>query len=444
MEGRYRILYAGELMPGHALQDVVPRLAAKFKLREETARDLILGGSGRVLKHSLTTGEAQRYRDALSSIGLKVAIEPESTTKTAPTPADSRPGAAAAPQAPQRSGTEAPSRSDDRRQGDARQTVDARLGSSPEAGPEGGPTRCPKCGADAVSELTGICQACGVVAERYLANRGISPPRPPSRVDNPYAPPQADLTPPRTEGEEDELQAPQSRPVGNGLLWITEAWQLFKAQPGAWIGAVVLFYIILILVSIVPLVGSLVVTILTPMLSAGLVIGAHRQYRERRFEISHLFAGVSQSPGPLALVGVVYLLLALGIVLVAGLLFAAVFASMGSTVDLSTMDPNDIDIVLANPIVLLPVLVAMLLGIPLAMAMFFAPSLVAIDQVPVLKAFGLSLSGCLKNILPFLVYGLVAMVLVILGSLPLMLGLLVVVPVLSIAIYTAYRDIFYP
>jgi uncharacterized membrane protein len=427
MEGRYRILYAGELMPGHALQDVVPRLAAKFKLQEETARDLILAGSGRVLKHGLTAGDAQRYRDALSSLGLKVTIEPESSTN-------------AAAQAPQPKGAEASSRPDDRRQGDGRQTGDARLAGEP----EGGPTRCPKCGADAVSELTGVCQACGVVVERYLANRGMSPPIPPGRVDNPYALPRADLTPPRTEDKEDALQAPRSRPVGHGWLWITEAWQLFKSQPGAWIGAVVLFYIILILVSILPFVGSLALTILTPMLSAGLIIGAHRQYRDGRFAISHLFAGVSESPGPLALVGVVYLLLALGIVIVAGLLFAAVFASMGSAVELSTLDPNDIDIVFANPMILLPVLVAMLLGIPLAMAMFFAPSLVALDQVPVLKAFGLSLSGCLKNILPFLIYGLIAMVLVILGSLPLGLGLLVVMPVLTIAIYTAYRDIFYP
>ncbi|QVL47406.1 MAG: hypothetical protein KFB96_17050 [Thiocapsa sp.] len=433
MEGRYRILYAGELMPGHALQDVVPRLAAKFKLQEDTARDLILGGPGRVLKHSLTSGEAQRYRDALSTIGVKVTIEPESTTKTAPAPAGNRTDAAPAQPTPQQFGADTSPGSDNTRQDDARL----------ENGSEDDPTRCPKCGADAVSELTGICQACGVVVERYLANRGMRPPRPPNRVDNPYAPPRADLTPPRAEPEEDALQAPQSRPVGHGWLWITEAWQLFKAQPGAWIGAVVLFYIILILLSIVPWVGGLAVTILTPMLSAGLVIGAHRQSREGRFEISHLFAGVSQSPGPLALVGLVYLLLAFGIVIVAGLLFAAVFASMGSTMDLSTMDPNDIGIVFANPMILLPVLVAMLLGIPLAMAMFFAPSLVALDEVPVLKAFRLSFSGCLKNILPFLIYGLVAMVLVILGSLPLMLGLLVVVPVLTIAIYTAYRDIFY-
>ncbi|UHD18752.1 BPSS1780 family membrane protein [Thiocapsa bogorovii] len=441
MEGRYRILYAGELMPGHALQDVVPRLAAKFKLTEETARDLILGGSGRALKHGLTTGDAQRYRDALSTIGLKVTIEPESSMNTAPGPAGSRPEGIIEPPATKRRGVEASSRYDDgRRQGDGRQTGGVRPGSEPDSGPEGSPTRCPKCGAEAVSKLTGVCQACGVVVERYLANRGMSPP---SRVDNPYAPPQADLTPPLNESEEDALQAPQSRPAGHGWLWITEAWQLFKSQPWAWIGALVLFYIILILVSIVPFVGSLAVTILTPMLSAGLIIGAHRQYREGRFAISHLFAGVSENPGPLALVGVVYLLLALGIVIVAGALFAAVFAAMGSAVDLSTMDPNDIDIVFANPMILLPVLAAMLLGIPLAMAMFFAPSLVALDQVPVLKAFGLSLSGCLKNVLPFLIYGLAAMVLVILGSLPLMLGLLVVVPVLTIAIYTAYRDIFY-
>ena len=433
MEGRYRILYAGELMPGHALQEVVPRLAAKFKLQEDTARDLILGGPGRVLKHSLTNGDAQRYRDALKTIGLKVAIEPDSATNTAPAPVEGRPDAAPAQPTPLHFGAEASSRSHNTRQADTRL----------EDGSEGGQSRCSKCGADAVSELTGICRACGVVVERDLANRGRRPPRPPNRVDNPFAPSRADLTPPRAEPEEDALQAPQSRPVGHGWLWITEAWKLFKAQPGAWIGAVVLFYIILILVSIVPLVGGLAVTILAPMLSAGLVIGAHQQSREGRFEISHLFAGVSQSPGPLALVGLVYLLLALGIALIAGLLFAAVFASMGSSLDHSTMDPNDIGLFLANPIVLLPVLVAMLLGVPLAMAMFFAPSLVALDQIPVFKAFGLSFSGCLMNILPFLIYGLVAMVLVILGSLPLMLGLLVVVPLLTIAIYTAYRDIFY-
>ena len=48
----------------------------------------------------------------------------------------------------------------------------------------------------------------------------------------------------------------------------------------------------------------------------------------------------------------------------------------------------------------------------------------------------------LRNILPFLVYGIIAFVLLLLASIPLMLGLLVMMPVLIASIYTAYRDIY--
>jgi uncharacterized membrane protein len=43
-----------------------------------------------------------------------------------------------------------------------------------------------------------------------------------------------------------------------------------------------------------------------------------------------------------------------------------------------------------------------------------------------------------------LLYGVIAVLLVFLGTIPLLLGLLVVIPLLTIAIYTAYRDIFRP
>jgi uncharacterized membrane protein len=407
MEGHYRILYAGDLMPGQALQQVIPRLAAKFKLSDEQARDLILGGAGKVLKHGLTADSARRYRDALNSVGLRVSIEPELPTTTDEDPPAPVP--------------------------------------EPIAGQGAGDTsrRCPKCGADEVSELTGVCQACGILVERYLANRGMGPGSGPAPADNIHAPPKADLRLPRQDGQDDRPNDPASLPAGQGWAWIAEAWQLFKKQPGAWIGALILFYLILIVVSLLPLIGGLAVTILTPMLSAGLVIGAHQQDKVGRFEISHLFAGVSRYPGPLALVGLVYLLFAIGIGILAALMFVGVLASVSTTVSLETMDPNDIGLFLSTPLLILPVLVAMLLGIPLAMAMYFAPSLVALDQVPVLKAFSLSFFGCLRNILPFLVYGLVAMLMLILGTLPLLLGLLVVLPILTIAVYTAYRDIFY-
>lgn len=438
MQADYRILYAGKLMPGRALAEVVSPLAVKFKLNEDKARDLILGGKGRVLKQGLSAEEAIRYRDALNTVGLQVIVEPALATPppdtggpTLRTAADIR--------------TPSLDKETPRQTAQWPQNSKAPLSRANSSGAQtgGDSERCPTCGANAVSALTGVCRACGVAAGQDLAKQRIGEPGNPDPVASLYAPPHADLTPPRLDTGYDRLGPPMARPAGNGWLWITEAWTLFKQQPGAWIGAVVLFYLIIFALSLVPMLGSLAVTILSPMLSAGLMIGAHRQYREGRFAVSQLFAGVAQSPGPLALVGLVYLLMTVGIVLIGGVLLAAIFATMTSTIDPSAMDLENIDLFLSTPLLLLPILVVMLLGIPLGMALFFAPLLVALDRTPVLKAFGLSFAGCLRNILPFLIFGLAALVMIMLGALPLFLGLLVVLPVLLIAIYCAYRDIYY-
>jgi uncharacterized membrane protein len=420
MDDRYRILYTGDLMPGRELDDVVPKLAATFKLPHEKARELIVSGAGRVLKQDVSAADANRYREALATVGLKVVIEPPIASPGG-TPAAAAQRASNAPVPPA---------------GDSREARASKADGTPDV------SRCPKCGADAVSELTGVCQACGVVVERYLANHGLAPPSAPPLAAVPTA-----ATPPvatRSKGStEATTMAPRAVPAGHGWLWITQAWGLFKQQPGAWIGALVVFYLIMIGVSLVPLIGGLAASILTPMLSGGLMIGAHRQSRGERFEIGHLFAGISQRGKPLALVGLVYLLAALGIGIVIALLLFGMMAGVSGSIDPTAMDADALGFLVTNPLVLLVVLIAMLLGIPLAMAMFFAPSLVALDEVPVLQAFRLSLVGCLKNILPFLLYGIVAVVLVVVGSIPLMLGLLVVIPLLTIAIYTAYRDIFH-
>jgi uncharacterized membrane protein len=98
---------------------------------------------------------------------------------------------------------------------------------------------------------------------------------------------------------------------------------------------------------------------------------------------------------------------------------------------------------MSGTMLMLLVLFVLLLAMPLAMAMFFAPGLVALNDVPLMRSFKLSFLACLKNILSFLVFGLVAIVMVIAGILPFGLGLLLVLPILAISIYLAYRDIFY-
>jgi uncharacterized membrane protein len=397
-------------MPGQSPPDVAHRLAAKFQMREETARELIQQGGGRVLKHDLTAEEAEHYRSELMAVGVVVMIE-------------SQAGSTGQPPAP------------------AALTLSQGARAQPSTRACGaGWTRCPKCGADAVADLTGVCQSCGVVVERYLALHDAESSTRERASSHHSAPP--DLKPAPLDTEE-ALPDPRSVPIGHGWSWIVDAWPLFKDRPWTWIGALLLCYLILIVLSLVPMLGGLVTTMLGPMLSAGLMIGAHAQAQGEGFEVGHLFAGITNKAGPLTLVGVVYLLFAIGIGLVVVVIGAVMMASSGLALDPATMDPNTLDAwITMSPLLALPVLLALLLGIPLTMAMFFAPTLVALNDVPVLTAFKLSFIGCLRNLLPFLIFGLIALVLLLVGSLPFMLGLFLVVPILTIAIYTAYRDIF--
>lgn len=351
MDTRYRIVYSGRLSLGHSHHEVVEQLARKFNMTEEEARELVMNGSGRVIKHDLSAAKAERYRNELASVGLEVDIEA---------------------QAP--SGASGPS----------------------------------------------------------LAKPAASDSRASSPIDLGAA--------------SDRLGEPNAVEAGRGWGWIQDAWGLFKQAPWAWIGALLLFYLIVIVVSLVPLIGGLATTVLGPMFTAGLMLGAQAQDRGEGFGVGQLFAGFSVRPGPLALVGVVYLGLALLIGLVIGLLFIVMVGGSGMMVPEmapgTTMTPEQFEAMAAGPQFMLPVLIALLLGIPLAMAMFFAPALVALDAVPVMQAFKLSFMGCLRNILPFLVFGLIAFVLLFVGAIPFLLGWLVLLPVLTIAVYTAYRDIF--
>ena len=54
-----------------------------------------------------------------------------------------------------------------------------------------------------------------------------------------------------------------------------------------------------------------------------------------------------------------------------------------------------------------------------------------------------SFSGCLKNIVPFLLYGVVLFVAAIVAAIPLGLGWLVLGPVIAGSLYASYRDIYF-
>jgi len=80
--------------------------------------------------------------------------------------------------------------------------------------------------------------------------------------------------------------------------------------------------------------------------------------------------------------------------------------------------------------------------LPVVMAMWFAPLLVVFHGLGAWESMKESFAGCLKNIVPFLVYGVIGLLLALLASIPLGLGWLVLWPVIVASDYTAYRDIY--
>jgi uncharacterized membrane protein len=77
------------------------------------------------------------------------------------------------------------------------------------------------------------------------------------------------------------------------------------------------------------------------------------------------------------------------------------------------------------------------------MALLFVPPLVVLNDAEVLPALRTSFIACLKNVVPFLVWGVAGLVLAILAAIPLLLGWLLLGPVLGVSLYLSYRDIFY-
>jgi uncharacterized membrane protein len=241
------------------------------------------------------------------------------------------------------------------------------------------------------------------------------------------------------------VQGPHRVPAGHGWTWISRGFWHFKANPLAWILAFVVLLGISIVLALIPLIGGLVNSLFAAVLIAGLMYGTHEQEQGRDFLVKHLFAGFREKNlGPLALVGLLYMV---GGALIGIVILILLLGSMLPMLDMSpaALEAQDAATLLQmlGPMGMIALLIGSLLLIPLLMAFLFAPALVMLDGLSATEAMKQSFVGCLKNMLPFLIYGLAALVLLILAIIPLGLGLLVVWPTLTAAIYVAYRDIYF-
>ena len=232
----------------------------------------------------------------------------------------------------------------------------------------------------------------------------------------------------------------QSANVGRGLAWITEALPYFTRNPLGWIAAMIVLFIISIVLGIIPF-GSLVINILYPVVVGGYMLGCAAHQQGDSFEFQHIFAGFQEAYFKrLAMLGVIYLV---ATILVIILLVILVIVGFGGMEFLQQLEGGQIEDVSSNTTeFMLLILISATLFLPLIMAMWFAPVIIIHSDESSLSAMMLSFNACLKNILPFTLYGLIVFILAILAAIPIMLGYLILLPVLSASVYVAFLDCF--
>lgn len=236
---------------------------------------------------------------------------------------------------------------------------------------------------------------------------------------------------------------PRTVDVSQGWRWIVAGFRLFAKSPQIWIVFFLIYLVVeLVLAVFVPVVGPIGSALLDPLFLAGFMAGCRALELDEELEIAHLFAGFSAHARQLATLGGLYLSGKILIVMLAMGVTSMLYGPMPQ-LDLAKLDAADPALLpLLMQYMVMGALVMALL-VPLLMAYWFAPALVLFDGLSAKQAMKLSFAACLSNILPFTLYGVVGMALFVLGSIPLGLGLLAVIPVLfATSVYAAYRDIF--
>ena len=241
-------------------------------------------------------------------------------------------------------------------------------------------------------------------------------------------------------------------PAKRGLGWLIDGFAIFRRKP-ALLGFLVLgYWLSMAVVSAIPYVGQMISFILIPAFSVSLMNACRLIATDEEIPPQVLFSGFHRNLQTLFTLGAVYVVVTLVILGLAalfdgGLLFRMLV--LGAIPDNEALNDSSLFIAAQLTICLL---------IPVMMAFWFAPILVAWHDMSAGKSLFFSLIACARNWRPFLMYSLAVGILgifvprmanALLGGIgPIFPSLvavafsLVLLPSLYASFYVSYRDVF--
>jgi len=241
-----------------------------------------------------------------------------------------------------------------------------------------------------------------------------------------------------------------------GARWLPLGWRIFKAAPIGWVALVFAYTFLMTLISVLPVVGVVVATILVPGFSVSFMAASRAAERGGDLGLPMLFAGFRERLRPQLVLGVLYVALMLA------LLGATTLADDGAFARWLASGKRPAAEVVRSDDFQLALLVAAALYTQVMMLFWFSPVLVSWHGMGVAKALFFSYFGVLMNWRAFLAYGLVTALVTIVAPFATIFALtaatsgkaqltaagllfpllLVIMPTLFGSFYASYRDIF--
>jgi hypothetical protein len=245
-------------------------------------------------------------------------------------------------------------------------------------------------------------------------------------------------------------------PPHAGWRWILAGFAIFRRNPPMMSMLVISYWLLMIFLNVLPVIGALLASMAMPGLSVGLMQAARNLERGEAVSIQTLFSAFRDNARTLVLLGALYLFCTLGILGVSALFDG------GDLLSYMMASHRAERPALEDSAVLLPSLVVIALLVPVMMAWWFAPVLAAWHHLPLGKSLFFSFVACWLNWRPFLVYGgglllvagvlpglLLAILLILLpGAASFLTALLtvpmalIIAPAIFASFYACYRDIF--
>lgn len=231
---------------------------------------------------------------------------------------------------------------------------------------------------------------------------------------------------------------PRKVAARQGLRWVNEGFRLYRQNPLLLSAAFGLLFGIVAAANLIPVVGSVLSELISPLMVAGFMAAYRTLDRNDTLQWPHFLAGVQGPWLALIVIGAVQLL---GMLVISQLMLRMGFDAQAVMV--AARKGDQVALQNALNLAMPAVVTGMGLFIPLIMSTWFAPALILFGNARPGQALLISLRAVLRNILPVAVNGVaLGMVLFVAALIPFMLGLLVAMPLVFGSLYAAYQAIF--